>query len=76
LDQGLDIKTSYREYVMIDEYIHEKVSYKYFYDLKPKYSLKEGNRGAQSPQNFDLMCKVGMLTIPPFDGSTKITTKA
>jgi hypothetical protein len=61
---------------MIDEDIHEKVSYKDLCDLKHKYSLKEGNKGAQSPQNFDLMCKVGRLTIPPFDGSAKSTTRA
>jgi hypothetical protein len=75
-DQGLDINTSYREYEMIDEDIHEKFSYRDLCDLKHKYSLKEGNKGAQIPQNFDLMCKVGRLTIPPFDGSTKRMTKA
>jgi hypothetical protein len=75
-DQGLDINTSYREYEMIDEDIHEKVSYNDFCDLKQKYKPREWNRGAQSQQNFDLMHKVGRLTIPPFDGSTKSTTRA
>jgi hypothetical protein len=61
---------------MIDEDIHEKVSYNDFCDLKQKYKPREGNKGAHIPQNYDLMHKVGRLTIPPFDGSTKRTTMA
>jgi hypothetical protein len=76
LDQGFDINNSYREYKTIHEDIRKKVSYRYFCDLKHKYGLKEENRGVQSPQNFDLMHKVGWLIIPPFNGSTKSMTKA
>jgi hypothetical protein len=75
-DQGFDINTSYREYETVHEDIREKVSYRYFYDLKHKYGPKEGNMGAQSLQNFDLMCKVGLLIIPPFNGSVKSMTRA
>jgi hypothetical protein len=53
---------------MIDVYIHDNVSYKYFCKLKHKYKPREGDRGTQIPHNFDLMHKVGRLNIPPFDG--------
>jgi hypothetical protein len=46
-DQGIDINTSYREYEMIDEDIHEKFSYNDFCDLKHKYIPREGNKGTQ-----------------------------
>jgi len=61
---------------MIYEYICEKVSYNYFFDIKKKYKPREWNKGAQRWQNFDLMCKVGRLNIPPFDGSAKSRAKA
>jgi len=61
---------------MIDEDIHDKFSYNDFCDLKHKYRAREWNRQAQSQQKFNLMHKVGRLTIPPFDGSRKRTTKA
>jgi hypothetical protein len=35
--------------------------------------LREVNRGHQ---NVDLMRKIGKLTIPSFDGSSKSTTRA
>jgi hypothetical protein len=56
---------------MIDAYIDENVSYKYFWELKHKYIPREGTKGTKIPKKFDLMCKVGRLTIPPFDGSSK-----
>jgi hypothetical protein len=71
IDQEFDINTSYREYETIDADICENISYRDLCDLKHKYSLKEGNIGAQSPHNFDLIHKEGILIIPPFDGSAK-----
>jgi hypothetical protein len=64
------------EYKMIDEYIREKFTYNDFCNLKQNYRAREGIIGEQSPHNYDLMRKVGMLTIPPFNGSTKSTTMA
>jgi hypothetical protein len=37
---------------------------------------REWNKATQNQQNFDLMRKVGRLTIPSFDGSSKRTTRA
>jgi len=75
-DKGLDIDTSYREYATINEGIFEKFSYRDLCDLKHKYSLKEGNKGAKSRKNFDLISRVGRLTIPPFDWYAKSMASA
>jgi len=52
LDHGFYINTSYREYKMVHAYLQEKVSYRYFYDLKNKYGLKEENRENRAQRNL------------------------
>jgi hypothetical protein len=75
-NQELDVNSSYNEYEALDENIREKFSYLDFYSLKQRNRPREWNRAAQNQQNFDLMRKVGRLTIPPFDGSARSTARA
>jgi hypothetical protein len=67
-----EFTTYFREYQALGEEIQEAMSYHDFCNHK----LRNMPRTTKSQQNFDLLHKLGKLTISSFDGSNRCTTRA
>jgi hypothetical protein len=66
------VSNYFREYHALAEEIQEEMSYNDYCNLR----MRNRPRIAQHQQNFDLMRKIGKLTVPSFDGSAKSTARA
>jgi hypothetical protein len=75
-DQDSDPLKGYEEYLATPEGFQEAFSFQDYYNAKYRNKPREWNKAVQYQQNYDLMRRVGRLTIPSFDGSTKSSASA
>jgi hypothetical protein len=75
-DQDSDPIKCYEEYLATLEDFQATFSFQEYYNAKYKNKQREWNKTTQYQQNYDLMHRVGRLTIPSFDGSAKNSTSA
>jgi hypothetical protein len=75
---GEDIAEYRREYAPLGRDFHQDMTLVEYCGLRLRNLLREPQRGPQHQQgyNIDFIRKVGKLTIPSFDGSTKCTARA
>ena len=76
--QAEDIAEYRREYAALGHDFHQDVTLVEYCELRLKNRPREPQRGGQQQQghNIDFIRKVGKLTIPSFDGSSKCTARA
>jgi hypothetical protein len=76
--QAEDIAEYRREYAALGRDFHQDMTLVEYCGLRLRNRSKEPQRGQQQQQghNIDFIRKVGKLTIPSFDGSSKCTTRA
>jgi hypothetical protein len=68
-----------REYATLSCDFHQDMTLVEYYGFRPRNHPKEPQRGEQQQQqghNIDFIRKVGKVTIPSFDGSSKCIARA
>jgi hypothetical protein len=76
-----DIAEYQREYATLGRDFHQVMTLVEYCGLRLRNRPRETQRGGQQPQqqhghNIDFIRKVGKLTIPSFDGSSKCVARA
>jgi hypothetical protein len=77
--QAEDIAEYKREYAALGRDFHQDMTLVEYYGLRLRNRPREPHRGGQQQQqghNLYFIRKVGKLTIPSFDGSSKCTARA